>query len=142
MPVYFSGITDNVLGNDKMNSVHLPPGCPPGDAEACTGEIFRLVPVLPLNDKGFVSQFDLYPSQTWEDECMARGLSVRLSYESATRLRNRVRGLRKFKIVVACLETPVGMIRQTGSDQEHYTWWPEDGADLLSLFTVHASEAI
>lgn len=124
-----------------MSFSKLPPGCPPTDAQACIGEIYRLVPSVPVDATGFISQFELYPKKDWKDGCMARGLSVSLSYEALISLRGRVRGLRDFKIVSASLKHEVGLIKQTGPPA-HHTWWPEDGVDLPSLFALHASEIL
>lgn len=125
-----------------MTFANFPPGCPPIEAEACTGEIFRLVPTLPIDQSGFISQFELYPGNDWKDkECLAHGLSVGRSYEAMSKLRKRIKGMRTFKIAFASLQAAIGVIQQTGGP-EHYTWWPGDGSDIVPLFAAHASETI
>jgi hypothetical protein len=118
----------------------LPPGCPPTDAQTCVGDVYRLIPTLPIDDRGFVSHFALYPGKTWTDGCQARGLSVSRSYEAAVKVRKRFKAYRTFKIAVASIQGGLGVIKQTGEAQ-HHTWWPEDGFILPSLFTIHPSEA-
>ncbi|MDG7001217.1 MAG: hypothetical protein JRN15_19140 [Nitrososphaerota archaeon] len=111
------------------------------DAKTCLGEIYRLVPHLPVDKEGFTTYFDLYPGREWRDgECMAHGLSVLVNFEAALKLRRRIKGLRDYKIAVACLEDSVGVIKQTTDNPEHHTWWPDDGVDLPSLFAPHDCE--
>lgn len=128
------------MGSFEMEFADLPVGCPPSDAQPCVGEIYRLVPSLPIDQSGFVSHFDRFPGKKWQDECIAKGLSVQRSYEAICKLRKRFkRGYRDHKVVFASLNPAIGVIKQTKSEG-HYTWWPEIGADVPSLFDLYPSE--
>jgi hypothetical protein len=120
----------------------LPAGCPPHDGESCVGEIYRLVSSPSVSITDFVSHFDKYPGRPWPDECQARGLSVCLTYAAADKLRKRIKALAGYKIAVASLQNPIGIIKQTGPSMDHHTWWPEDGVSIPGLFNLHDAESL
>lgn len=123
-----------------MPVASLPLGCPPNDAMPCTSVMYRLVAAPQIAPTDFISHFELYPSRSFPDECIARGLSVFLSFEAACKLRKRFRAYSQFRIAVASFPEAVGVIKQTGSCH-HHTWWPEEGTDPSPAFQIDPADA-
>lgn len=113
------------------------PDCPPPDAEPCLGDVYRLVESASPTESDFVSHFERYPGRDWNDqECIARGLSVCLTFEAAARLRKRIKAFAAHKVALASIAPAIGVIKQTGSNPDHHTWWPGQKTNLAPLFTA------
>jgi hypothetical protein len=103
----------------------LPQGCPPTNAEEITAErdVFRLVASSPPTDWDFQSHTARWPQKRFPDECKARALSVsatRAHAELTSKLPKMKKGLLVCRVR---LLSGAGMILQTGSEKEHYSWW-------------------
>lgn len=115
----------------------LPPGCPPDAAEEPTIpiEVFRLVHNNPPTADDFRSQRTEHPTARFTvDECIARGLSVWVEFESA----RNARRLPKFKnALIARLRLGAGAGRMMQTfRQAHRTWWPYKGYDIAGSCEV------
>lgn len=118
-----------------------PEGCPPDDSVPVAREVYRLVSNDEIVRSDFASHFDRHPDKTWDDPCLARGLSVFLAYDAAVRLRKRFKAFRTCKIAAARLESAAGLIKQTGN-LDHHTWWPPDEFEPLTVFILASQEAV
>ena len=126
-----------------MSFTDLPDGCPPGDAHQTDAEVYRLVASIPPTPADFESHYDRFPErQPWDDECMARGLSVFVTYEAAQRYRKRYKSLRSNKIAVGTLTPQLGVIKQTTLTVDHHTWWPALPSVPPPTFALHAAETL
>ena len=137
-PLYFSASEEP---QESMAFTGYPEGCPPDDSVPVAGEVYRLVSGDDISRTDFVSHFDRHPGKTWDDPCLARGLSVFLAYDAAARLRKRFKAFRAYKIAAAKLEPTAGLIKQTGN-LDHHTWWPQDEFEPLTAFVLASQEAV
>jgi hypothetical protein len=113
------------------------PDCPPPDAQPCSGDIYRLVSSVPPTESDFESHFDKYADRDWKgQECIARGLSVCLSFDAAAKLRKRFKAYAAHKVALASIMPAMGVIKQTGQNADHHTWWPSGATNLAPLFTA------
>lgn len=109
-----------------------PQGCPPTDAEDANGEVFRLVKTDPPTAADFLSYHEM--GITRGDPIRRCGLSVfrdRADAEHASRAFPNLGNV----IARAVLELGHGKTKQTGRPT-HTTWWPAEGVDRATLFTV------
>lgn len=119
----------------------LPVDCPPATAKWHAGPVYRLVKSSPPTLDDFRTYFVLYPGRKWSQKelCPSYGLSIRLDLEIATselaRFRARLKGA-TWHVAAAILDSKDGPIDQTFSEKAHYTWWPRDGFDFLTAFSV------
>jgi hypothetical protein len=126
-----------------VRSVRFPPNCPPREAEAASGEVYRLVDSNPLAAKDFRSWYELKPERIYENqakECQARGLSVYTQKSSVLSLFNRIPTLRKRKKKVALgkLTPDLGVMLNTPSSEDdlHHTLWVAIGKEPWTVFQV------
>ena len=120
----------------------LPDGCPPEDAvEIVTPQtVFRLVRTNPPTSDDFRSQRANRPSASFGGitECVARGLSVFVARQDATKTLQ----LARFRGCLVCevqLRSGAGYIKQTGNNASHHTWWPLAEYNILAQCTVEDS---
>ena len=110
----------------------LPDECPPTDATdiETVSVVYRLVRNMPPEDEDFKSQRARLPEKRFRNECIARGLSVLFTLDSAYELLSSVphRGERISRVT---LKKGAGFIKQTGRNPHHYTWWPCVTYDVL-----------
>lgn len=118
---------------------HFPPSCPPTHAIDVAGTVYRFINGGQPADRDFLSHYERDPAQEWGAEaCMARGLSVLRTLGDCRIMRKAVPALRKKRIAVATVETPIGVIAETPSMscKGHCTWWrsrtPEQVRPLFS----------
>lgn len=114
--------------------------CPKKDAKPCDGEYYRLVKSIPPNSDDFLSQKQerLNRGKTdepasWKslpDSCMKKGVSVYSEKEGAERQKKKVKSLRKRKVFKLFLRPKDGLIKQTGGDPQHHTWWRSEDFDI------------
>lgn len=103
----------------------LPNECPPREAEEILAEreVFRLVGTNPPADWDFQSHRLRWRKKFFSDECTARALSVsatKAHAELTAKLPRMKPGLIVCRVKLAA---GAGMILQTGSDKNHYSWW-------------------
>lgn len=115
---------------------HLPDGCPPEDAPAADGQVFRLVGEVPTADD-FRSHFERDPDRRWSDLCLACGLSVHADVADAERTRQRFPALRSRAIAQGSLDASLGVMKPTGT-RSHRTWWVTEDSEPWLVFEVTA----
>lgn len=123
----------------------LPDNCPPEDILVPEDEeFFRL-----LINKDYIVEDDwktyieLYPSKSYVGESliMANGLSISKNpdFKELTKLPNikrRFKGMAKIK-----LKPTDGVLKKTGKDDKHYTWWKTKGFDPSVAEIINNEEA-
>lgn len=114
---------------------NLPDNCPPIDARAFVGKIYRFARVLTPAE--FETHFIRFPGRDWKDKvCEAHGLSVCVTLGEARLLQRLVPGMLKKQITVAELNGAAGEVAQTGLNPQHHTWWPADQFDVVEAFEL------
>ncbi|MBM4724372.1 hypothetical protein GS439_19650 [Rhodococcus hoagii] len=109
---------------------HYPPQCPPSDARPANGIYLRYVDTVPpSSDEDTKSHLELklqghprYKNRDFGDPCMAAGYSVFDTPASAKQVLRIAKALRA-KQLTRIDVTGSGVMKQTGSNQGHYTWW-------------------
>jgi hypothetical protein len=102
----------------------LPPGCPPSDSKPTAGQmVWRLFPKNPVSSDCFDSQSVKFPSQTFNDDCIARAVSV---FETKQQCRDALKfpRLKRASRYVGQLVLQVGsgVVKETGR-KGHLSWW-------------------
>lgn len=118
--------------------------CPPNDAQPALGIIYRLVFNNPPNSSDFVpnvieepQRFNLQSNMTEEKLCIGHGISVCKDLEDIRKKKKRFkRKFRNSKIAETTLTSECGLIKQTGSDKSHYTWWLPPNVEVWHFFAV------
>lgn len=102
----------------------LPKGCPPVDAASPNGKkYFRLVETCPPTETDFWSQRKLYPRKPFHtSECIAMALSL-LSDVSACLNLLKLPPHRNKRIVEITPPPESGVLKRTGRDEYHHSWW-------------------
>jgi hypothetical protein len=115
----------------------LPFGCPPTEAVIPSGKTFyRLVSKYPPSEKDFYPHIKLYPNKSFNDICMASGLSISDSIDGCQELK-KLPNLKSKKIAKIILNNKSGVILKTTSRRYHFTWWvaksfnPVDNCELI-----------
>lgn len=109
---------------------HYPEQCPPSDAWPAQGAYLRYVDTVPpSSDEDTESHLELklrghprYKNRNFGDPCMAAGYSVFDSPTSAAKVLRFAKALRTKKLARVDV-TGSGVMKQTGSNQGHFTWW-------------------
>lgn len=110
----------------------LPNNCPPADVEYPENFLcFRLASQNPPIEEDYQSHRALYPERVFNtNDCRARSLSVfseRAECEKIKKLpANREKLLVSLRLFPKC-----GVIKKTGKNEAHYSWW------LLAGFLNH-----
>lgn len=124
---------------------HFPSQCPPEDATEMAGRIFRLISADGPKEFDFKSHYERAPTAgRTGSECLAQGLSVLLSYQDCEILKEAVPALRKKLVAQANLESGVGLIGNTPTNNcaGHCTWWRSITVEeACALFTPISSAA-
>lgn len=119
---------------------HYPSACPPEDAEATDSEFFRLVDSDPVEETDFVSLTELVLAgvrkrrRGW-DTCMAAGVSVFDSEETARRTQGAFGALKAKRLASGALKSS-GVVKRTGTSEGHHTWWRPNGDVVWRDFEV------
>ncbi len=108
---------------------HYPDQCPPADAEQAQGVYFRLVDAAPPSGEDTLSHIELklaglrFKNKDFGDqECVASGFSVFDEQVAAERTRQAVGPLRN-KLIAKMDVSGSGVLKQTGHNRSHHTWW-------------------
>lgn len=114
----------------------LPVNCPPQDSSQPNGDsYFRLVESIPPSDRDFWSHRKLYPDRRFNtSECTARACSVVSDPVECAKLL-KLPTQRNKKIVELKLLPESGVIKQTGQNKYHYSWWRTKNFDPKSYYT-------
>jgi hypothetical protein len=113
------------------NEIHwpcfFPVDCPPADASAANGNLYRFVKNNPPNGIDFTT----YRELDRELSCKACGLSVYIKLDDAHAARDAVPGFRKRNIAKLSLPLPKGKLKPTPSrpGDGHHTWWIPSGVN-------------
>lgn len=115
-------------------SSFCPDGCPPEDAGAAIGRIFRFVPgSTPCRDD-MRSWAERGRSPGQGSECQRCALSVLVDEGDIAKAQKAVPLFRKWKVAVAEFVPGHGKIKQTGNNEWHHSLWVADGIES----TIHA----
>ncbi|MGC1376996.1 MAG: hypothetical protein WA821_12265 [Anaerolineales bacterium] len=102
----------------------LPDDCPHSDAQTPNGDVvYRLTSAYPPIEKDFFSQSKLHPERKFKDECIARALSVHNSLAASKNVQKLPSQKENRYIVKLTLTNNSGVIKQTGKDINHISWW-------------------
>lgn len=112
--------------------------CPPQDAVAVSGTIYRGVANLPIVEKHFKSHNELGLRHCDESVCVKWGLSVWRSLEAVNNAQQLHDYMRRWYITAGELDAAEGVIVPTGNvgNPGHHTLWLEDGVSCASRFEV------
>ncbi len=115
----------------------FPKGCPPRQANAPSGTVYRLVDRASPRAKDFLSHRQRKPEMEYADMCEACGLSVYRSREDVERLRRMTGLTRKKRVAQATVDgAPGRMLATPRSDDSHHTWWLPDENNVWEMFQV------
>ncbi len=108
----------------------LPPGCPPADAIAPNNSAFyRLVDQIPPLISDFASKKQLQPNQAYNDECIARAVSL-FDKEDLCIRNKKLPMLKDKKVLEIILPSNCGLIKQTFK-KGHWSWWRFGDFDIV-----------
>lgn len=117
-------------------AVEMPEGCPPKEIIVpFVHPFYRFSKKSEHCDEGdFVSYAELDPEKNWGEQLpLAVGLSV-IDNEEKARKNLKLPFFKQFKGVIALLLNPVdGVVKQTGSQRSHYTWWRTKSFDMSNI---------
>lgn len=112
-----------------------PEGCPPGDAVAAHGDVFRVVKTDPPQPGDFRSLWE-QGRPIAQKECESAGLSVFQAVRDAAHAALKYPYLGEL-VARGTLGTKHGVVKPTPrSGNSHTTWWPCDGLARHELFIV------
>lgn len=112
-----------------------PENCPPSDAVECGMEFYRAVEAFP-DAAEFKTAFQNGKFKK-VCPCLRRGLSVLESLQAA--LHHTSLFPKRKIIILALVDQQHGKAKSTPSKTQpkHWTWWPPEGLDPISVFKVH-----
>jgi len=126
-------------------SEDLPESCPPSDAFSSDGSnlYYRLIKDESPKENDFHSHRKLWPNQIFNaTECIARSLSIYNNKSACLDLIKlpaiRTKGLKN--IVELNLKITDGLLKKTGKDQFHYSWWRSDSFTISSCIVITKSD--
>lgn len=123
----------------------LPENCPPEEILVPEDEEFYqlLLNKDQIVDEDWKPYTELYPNKKYVGDqlIMANGLSISKNdnFKELTKfphIKKRFKGLAKIK-----LNPTDGVLKQTGSDDMHYTWWRTTSFDNKSAEIINNEEA-
>ncbi len=114
-------------------SSFCPEGCPPDDAGAALGKIFRFVQGSPPCRDDMRSWAEQGRSPGHGSECQRCALSVLVNEGDVAKARKAVPLFRKWKVAVADFVPGHGKIKQTGNNEWHHSLWVEETIET----TIH-----
>lgn len=111
----------------------MPDLCPPADAQAAYGPVFRIVRRRPLAHQDFRTHAEMGKLPD-ADPCLRRGLSVFPHVKGAI---HQAHLFPKLGSLLACgtFQPHHGVIKKTpGKAPGHTTWWPYQGVNRVEPF--------
>lgn len=121
---------------------HLPPKCPPSDANSRKMEVYYLVDSDQPTEKDFLSFKERRPEKEFDDDilaCQSCGLSVYTDCSGIELAKKVSRSLKKKKLAKGMLSENSGKIKNTPSrntGDTHHTWWPNRDLNAHQLFSI------
>lgn len=113
----------------------FPDSCPPDDASEPSSRYWRLVSEDPPTGEDFLRPFET--SRHWSaTECQHHALSLWTDRERCAQLRRTYPKWRSHRVARVDLDARAGVVRQAGSDSQHYGWWVPSGVDPTSYCSV------
>lgn len=110
--------------------------CPPEDSVCPDGNMkyFRVVKSNPPSSECFLSYRKKYPNRNFQNECIARAVSLSDTFEGLLNSYYRTPAHKKKTrlIGILLLSSNDGMIKQTYA-QGHYSWWRSVSFDPKSV---------
>ena len=117
-----------------------PANCPPADSKPASGTFYRLVRHTPPKEEDFRTPWEEFhgTGRFSEPTIINCGLSVHADAEDSQRLKKRIGKFRKRKIAKGELDSTLGVIKHTPSQQEksHHAWWVPVEAKPWTAFTI------
>ncbi|WP_022652459.1 hypothetical protein [Aquaspirillum serpens] len=116
-----------------------PQGCPPDDAEAADGQLFRVAKSYPPTAEDFMSHEELGKKSTGP-QCLRVGLSLFRTLDDAEHLTQLFPKLGQY-VMRGQLQPCHGVLKLTPSNRHptHTTWWPYEGVDRAEPFSLAVS---
>ena len=114
-------------------SSFCPEECPPDDAGAAIGRIFRFVQGSPPSRDDMRSWAEQGRSPGQGSACQRCALSVLVDENDVAKARKAVPLFRRWKVAVAEFVAGQGKLKQTGNNEWHHSLWVADGVEM----TVH-----
>lgn len=113
-----------------------PHGCPPADAEAASGELFRVAKTHPPSAEDFKSHAEL-GKKSLGPQCLRVGLSLFRSLDDAEHLTLLFPKLGRH-VLRGRLQAHHGVTKLTPSNRHpsHTTWWPYEGVNRCEPFSL------
>ena len=117
----------------------MPDGCPPDDVLVAEAHpFFRLAQqadTFSVDD--FKSYTEVNPQRQWGPMLpLAVGLSL-IEGEAKARRCLKLPMFRRFQGIVALtLQPPDGVVKQTGANRSHYTWWRTKKFQMSNLYML------
>jgi hypothetical protein len=111
----------------------LPDGCPPADARPPRNESFyRLVASIPPSDEDFWSFRKRNPQKEAQvGECIARACSLWETREACMQA-GKLPSQRNKHVAILILPPESGLVKRTGHNAGHVSWWRAQVFDPVS----------
>lgn len=116
----------------------LPDMCPPKDAEYPFNRTFyRITKSAPPVNSDFFSQRMVFPQKSFNaSECIAKAVSLFNNKEEAIRLAKMPTFKGGNTIAEVKLKNNDGVIKKTGKNDSHYSWWRSKNFDFTTNINI------
>ncbi|MFN6538311.1 MAG: hypothetical protein RM021_018450 [Nostoc sp. EkiNYC01] len=120
---------------------YFPDNCPPKEATVPSGEFYRFINSSHTSpqENDFLPWLREYPDRKYfVTKCQACGTSIFPSLDAVNNMLAQVPALRKKKIARGVLNSDLGKIQNTPSQNEksHHTWWIPEASEPWKLFQM------
>lgn len=112
--------------------------CPPDDAEAASGKIYRAVEADPASSDDFLSYVKLGRKDPTKAKCDDWGLSVWCDLDAVEHARNVIPHFQERYIAAGDMDAQHGVVKASPSRKQpkHFTFWTYINVDLAPSFQV------
>lgn len=138
---YRAQMAGKICTQSSMNTWFetLPEQCPEKDAIQPNGStFFRVVETENIKCKDFWSHRKIWPHKVFKTpECRARSVSI---FQEATQCQRilLLPNNKEKKIAAITLPNSSGLIKKTGKEPGHYSWWRSNEFDPLEHASLYA----
>ena len=124
------------MAYDTEWSEDLPPECHPDDAHQPDNvSLYRLVGNIPPQHEDFWSQRRLFPQKRFNvSECVVKACSLIATVEHCSAL-TKLPAQQGKKVIKIVLPPHSGLIKQTGRNEHHFSWWWAKNFDPIPACT-------